>query len=63
MQEEKGGPTCQGFLSLCKLYAPIATVTVKSDPLGQKLFKLTDKKTKMEYQKAKNIKPRKGLGI
>jgi len=33
MQEEKGGT--------------IVTFIVKSDPLGQKLFELTDKKTKM----------------
>ena len=38
MQEEKGGPTCRVSLSLCKLYAPVVTVTVKSDPLGQNCF-------------------------
>lgn len=26
MQAEKGGPTCQGFVSLCKLYAPVESV-------------------------------------
>jgi len=34
MQEEKGGPTCPGSLSLCKLCAPVVTAAVKRVPLG-----------------------------
>jgi hypothetical protein len=32
MQEEKGDPTCLGFLSLCKLYAPVGIL--KNEPIG-----------------------------
>jgi len=34
MQEEKGGPTCLGFLSPCKLYAPVVIVNSESTGLN-----------------------------